>query len=193
MRRIIVYYATALAIATAGTQSGVPAKELPGFQAIQQSDLRRDLTYISSDELGGRLSLQPGDELATHWIASQFAKAGLQPPVKEEDGKPGYLQPFTLIEYHPDRDASSLTLTRAGKTTVWHTPEVVGAYKHAVDLTAPVVFAGFGITAPELGYDDYSTVDARGKIVLIFIMSRRRMIPARFSTAPGTRATPPPG
>ncbi len=168
MRRIIATFVSALAVATACAQSGVPAKELPGFQAIQQSDLRRDLTYISSNELGGRLSLQPGDELATRWIASQFAKAGLQAPVKEADGKLGYLQPFTLIEYHPDRDASSLTLTRAGKTTVWRTPEVVGAYKHAVDLTAPVLFAGFGITAPELGYDDYSTIDARGKIVLIF-------------------------
>ena len=127
MRRIIATFVSALAVATACAQSGVPAKELPGFQAIQQSDLRRDLTYISSDELGGRLSLQPGDELATRWIASQFAKAGLQPPVKEADGKPGYLQPFTLIEYHPDRDASSMTLTRAGKTTVWRAPEVVGS------------------------------------------------------------------
>ena len=50
MRLIVATYATALAVATAGAQTGVPAKELPGFQAIQQSDLRRDLTYISSDE-----------------------------------------------------------------------------------------------------------------------------------------------
>src|SRR3984885_14115136 len=168
MRRIAAIYATALAVATAAAQTGVPAPRLPGFQAIQQSDLRRDLTYISSDELGGRLSLQPGDELATNWIAGQFAKAGLQPPVKDGAGKPAYLQPFTLIEYRPDRNASSITLIRAGKTTVWHAPDMLGAYKHAVDLTAPVVFSGYGITAPELGYDDYSTIDARGKIVLIF-------------------------
>ena len=167
MRRIVVIVASALAVATASAQTGIPGKELPGFQAIQQSDLRRDLTYISSAELAGRMSLQPGDELATKWIAGQFAKAGLQPPVKEE-GKAGYLQPFTLIEYRPDRDASSITLTRAGKTTVWRAPEMVGAYKHAVDLTAGVIFAGFGITAPELGYDDYSSIDAHGKIVLIF-------------------------
>ena len=57
MRLIVATYATALAVATAGAQTSVPQKELPGFQAIQQSDLRRDLTYISSDELGGRLSL----------------------------------------------------------------------------------------------------------------------------------------
>ena len=84
MRRIVVIVASALAVATASAQTGIPGKELPGFQAIQQPDLRRDLTYISSAELAGRMSLQPGDELATKWIAGQFAKAGLQPPVKEE-------------------------------------------------------------------------------------------------------------
>jgi hypothetical protein len=168
MRWIVGIHATALAVATAVAQTGVPAPQLPGFQAIQQSGLRRDLTYLSSDELGGRMSLQPGDELATRWIASQFGQAGLQPPVKQPDGNTGFLQPFTLIEYRPDRDASSITLTRAGKTTVWHAPQAIGAYKHAVDLTAPVVFAGFGITAPELGYDDYANIDAQRKIVLIF-------------------------
>jgi Peptidase family M28/PA domain len=168
MRWFVAIYATALAVATAGAQTGIPAQELPGFQSIGESALRRDLTYLSSDQLGGRMSLQPGDELATSWIAGQFAKAGLQPPVKGKDGKPSYLQPVTLVEYRPDREASSITLTRGGKMKVWHAPDVVGAYKHAVDITAPVVFAGFGITAPELGYDDYATMDARGKIVLIF-------------------------
>ena len=153
MRWIVALPAMALTVSTACAQTGVAKKVLPGFQAIQQSDLRHDLGYISSDDLGGRLSLQPGDELATRWIAQQFAKTGLQPPVKAEDGKPGYLQPVTLVEYQPDREASSITLTRAGKTTVWHDPDVVGSYKHAVDLKAGMIFAGFGITAPELGYD----------------------------------------
>jgi hypothetical protein len=168
MRRIVAIHTIALAVATASAQTGIPVEQQRGFQAIQPSELRRDLTYLSSNELAGRMSLQPGDDLATGWIANQFASAGLQPPVEQATGKPGYLQPFTLIEYRPDRAASSVTLTRAGNTTVWHAPEALGAYKHAVDLTAPVVFAGFGITAPELGYDDYATIDVRGKIVFIF-------------------------
>jgi Zn-dependent M28 family amino/carboxypeptidase len=168
VRRIVAIHAIALTVATAAAQTGVPVHQQRGFEAIQQSELHRDLAYLSSNELAGRMSLQPGDDLATGWIANQFASAGLQPPVKQATGKPGYLQPFTLIEYRPDRAASSITLTRAGNTTVWHAPEALGAYKHAVDLTAPVVFAGFGITAPELGYDDYATIDVRGKIVFIF-------------------------
>ena len=168
MRWIVALSAIALPVSTACAQTSVPPSLLTGFQAIQQSDLRRDLAYLSSDQLGGRLSLQPGDELATRWIAEQFAQAGLQPPVKGENSRPGYLQPITLVEYQPDREASSLTLSRGGKTTLWHDPDVVGSYKQAVDLTAGMIFAGFGITAPELGYDDYAGIDAHGKIALIF-------------------------
>ena len=51
---------------------------------------------------------------------------------------------------------------------MWHSPEALGLFKHTVDLSAPVVFAGYGITAPELDYDDYKGIDAKGKIVLVF-------------------------
>lgn len=160
--------AIALAAVASATlaQTAVPAPEQPGFQSIQQSELRRDLTFLSSDQLGGRMSLQPGDDQASTWIADQFAKAGLK--AVSGSGMNGFLQPIRLIEYRPDRTASTVTLARAGATTVWHAPQAFGAYKQPVDLTAPVVFAGFGITAPELGYDDYASIDAHGKIVLIF-------------------------
>ena len=50
----------------------------------------------------------------------------------------------------------------------WQFPDAYGGFPKDVDITADVVFAGFGITAPELGYDDYQGIDARGKIVLVF-------------------------
>ncbi len=172
IRSAAIILLAGFALPTAHGQTGndalVPAAELTGFRTMQQDVLRRDLTYISSDELEGRLSLTPGDEKAIAWIAGQFASAGLEPIVKDGSGKMSYLQPIRLVEFRPDRAASSIALVRAGKTTVWHAPEAFGSYKHALDVTAPVVFAGFGITAPELGYDDYAAVDAKGKIVLIF-------------------------
>jgi hypothetical protein len=148
--------------------AAVPAQVRPGFATITQPELREDLTYIASDQLAGRLSLQPGDELAIQWVAAAFAKAGLQPIVKDAAGKPSYLQPFTLVEFRPDRAAFTLTLNHAGTSQVFRAPQAVGAYKQALDLTAPVVFAGFGITAPELHYDDYAGLDVKGKIVLLF-------------------------
>jgi hypothetical protein len=139
-----------------------------GYATIDQDDLRDKLTYLSSDKFAGRMSLQPGDDAAILWIAGQFAKAGIDPAVTEPSGLPGYLQHFQLIEYRPDRAGSTVTLTRAGKDTVWHAPQAFGVYKHALDISAPVVFAGYGITAPELGYDDYRGLDAKGKIVFVF-------------------------
>jgi hypothetical protein len=119
------------------------------------------------------MSLQPGDDAAIQWVADEFAKAGLKPVVTGSDGKPSYLQSFELIEYRPDRAESSIQIMRrypAGgiMPTDWQAPQAIGYFKHAVDITAPVVFAGYGITAPELGYDDYKSIDVKGKIVFVF-------------------------
>ncbi len=146
----------------------VPAGEAKGFDAISEASLKANLRYIASDDLAGRMSLQPGDDAATNWIASQLAKAGADPAVVGAYGIPHYLQKFEVEEYRPARAQSSVKMTRAGQDTTWFTPDALGTYKHSLDLTAPVVFAGFGITAPELGYDDYRGIDAKGKLVLVF-------------------------
>jgi Zn-dependent M28 family amino/carboxypeptidase len=141
----------------------VPSRVAAGYKTIQESTLRSDLTFLSSDALEGRLSLQPGDDIAIQWITSEFAKAGLKPAANGS-----YLQPVPLIEFRPDRGASYVALERGGREIRWRFPEAYGAFKHDVHLSGEVVFAGFGITAPELGYDDYAGIDVRGKIVLVF-------------------------
>jgi len=141
----------------------VPSRIAVGYQTIQESDLRANLAFLSSDALQGRLSLQPGDDAAAQWVASEFAKAGLKPAA---DGS--FLQPVPLIEYRADRARSYISLTRSGAEKQWKFPDAYGAFPKDVDIKGDVVFAGFGITAPELGYDDYKNIDATGKIVLIF-------------------------
>jgi len=145
------------------SQNAVPARVAPGYKTIQENTLRADLTFIASDALQGRLSLQPGDEVAIQWIASEYAKAGLKPAFNGS-----YLQPVPLIEYRNNREQSYVGLARAGNEKHWKFPEAFGAFAKDVDITADAVFAGFGITAPELGYDDYQGIDAKGKIVVIF-------------------------
>ncbi len=148
---------------TAQTRPPVPPTLIPGYQAIQESRLRADLTFLASDALEGRLSLQKGDSAAIEWLVSEFTKAGLKPAVGIS-----YLQPVDLIEYRGDRARGYVTLHRAGTEKRWAFPDAYGSFVSDVDVTAPVVFAGFGITAPELKYDDYAGLDARGKIVILF-------------------------
>jgi hypothetical protein len=150
----------ALAFLPLALLAQAPPRLAPGVDSIKASDLRADLTFLSSDALEGRMSLERGSEVAIQWIAAEFAKAGLKPLVGDS-----YLQPVPLVEYRGDRQLSSLTLKIAGKT---ETNPATGNYPNDGVYSGQVVFAGFGITAPELDYDDYSTIDAHGKIVLVF-------------------------
>lgn len=156
-----------LSVAASAQSLTVPAELRPGFDALNVSKLQSDLTLITADDFAGRMSLTAGDQKTIDWVAREFAAAGLQ-PAASANGQPGYLQKFNLVEFRPDRAAFMLTLTIDGQTRLFRAPEAFGVYKSAVDLAAPVVFAGYGITAPELGYDDYAHIDARGKIVLVY-------------------------
>ena len=156
---------TVVLVADAATSiSGVPSPERAGFQYLRAADLKADLYFLASDALQGRMSLQPGDEAATQWVAAEFAKAGLEPAA----GHSSYLQAVPLIEYRGDRDASFVALKRGDKITQWHAPEVVGGFRDDLEITAPLVFAGYGITAPGLHYDDYRGIDVKGKFVAVF-------------------------
>lgn len=146
------------------SQSAVEARLVTGFNAISQKNLRADLTFLASDALEGRMSLQRGSEAAIQFIAAEFAKAGLRPLVGDS-----YLQPIEMIEYKPDVRGMRLTLERGGSQQQYkYITDFIGSFPLETTVSAPVVFAGYGITAPEFGYDDYAGLDARGKIALVF-------------------------
>jgi hypothetical protein len=132
-------------------------------QSIDTVRIKADLTFLSSDALEGRRSLERGSDVAIQWIASQFAIAGLKTLVGDS-----YLQPVPLIEFTADRTASTLTIERGGKATIYRAPDATVNFANETTVSAEVVFAGYGISAPELGYDDYAGVNVKGKVVLIF-------------------------
>jgi len=140
-----------------------PARVQTGYDSIRASRLKADLTFLSSDALEGRRSLERGSEVAIQWIASEFAKAGLKPAAGDS-----YLQPVPLIEFTADRNLTTLKVTHGGKSEIFRAPDATSAFANEVSGSGAVVFAGFGITAPELNYDDYAGLDVRGKIVLVF-------------------------
>src|SRR4051795_12522488 len=82
-----------------------------GFEAIQAAHLKANLTFLSSDALEGRRSLERGSEVAIQWIASEFAKFGLKPLVGDS-----YLQPVPLIEFTADRALTSLVVRHGNRT-----------------------------------------------------------------------------
>jgi Zn-dependent M28 family amino/carboxypeptidase len=113
--------------------------------------------FLANDALEGRETGARGFEVAAEYVRAQFAAAGLE--VSN--------QPVTLRGSKLDESASTMAI--GGKPLVLRKDVLMSAnfLRPAVDVEAPIVLAGFGVTAPELKYDDYRSVDVHGKIVLL--------------------------
>jgi Zn-dependent M28 family amino/carboxypeptidase len=138
---------------------------------VTPAEISGHLRFLSDDQLEGRKPGQPGDELAIKYLASQLEAMGYRPA--GENGT--FLQPVPLVELRADvpRDvvfraqASELVL-HAGNGM--EADLVLGPSAHkdrGFVKDAALVFAGYGITAPEHGWDDYKDVDVRGKVVVL--------------------------
>src|SRR5436190_4108333 len=98
-----------------------------GYDAIQPAHLKADLTFLSSDALEGRRSLERGSEVAIQWIASEFAKAELKPLVGDS-----YLQPVPIIEFTADRALTSLVVRHGDKSETYRAPDATAIFANEV-------------------------------------------------------------
>src|SRR5579864_4261078 len=139
------------------------------MQSIRPEAIRGGMRFLSDDSLEGRGTATRGHEIAAKFMAAEFEAMGLAPA---GDGGT-YFQTVPLRSARVDEARTSLTLIRAGQTQklVFRQDFLATGNPGRAESTveAPVVYAGFGVTAPEQNYDDYKGIDARGKIVaLIF-------------------------
>jgi Zn-dependent M28 family amino/carboxypeptidase len=134
---------------------------------ISGERMRAHVKFLASDLLEGRGVGARGGDLATEYIATQFALDGLKPA-----GDHGtYFQNFTLIESTPQL-GGQISATGAGASINlrWQ-DDFVGVtfqQKPNVEFDADAVFVGHGIVAPEYQWDDYKGIDVRGKVVVLF-------------------------
>jgi hypothetical protein len=141
---------------------------------IEPDHLLAHIKFLSSDEMKGRSNGSPELERAAEYIADAFGKAGLRPAGDNGSWFQSFVLDAGLIVGRDNR----LTIERDGKR-VTLTP-VSGYLPLAAPINdkpdspsvafenLPVVFAGYGLTVPSAGYDDYANVDVKGKVVLIF-------------------------
>jgi len=141
------------------------AVQTPRDTSVSATRIRADVEFLADDLLEGREAGTRGYDLAARYVASALKAAGYVPGA--DDGT--YFQQVPFIESTPT--ATSMRLTVNGATTEVPLPDqgLVGpsASQPTVEVSAPLVFAGFGVTAPEFGYDDYAGLDVKGKIVAL--------------------------
>ena len=147
---------------SAAQQAAVAAA---GDPSVSGTRIRADVEFLADDLLEGREAGTRGYDLAARYAAAALKAAGYAPGA--DDGT--YFQQVPFIESTPT--ASSMRITINGAATDVPLPDegMVGstAGRPTTEVTAPVVFAGFGVTAPDFGYDDYAGLDVAGKIVAI--------------------------
>lgn len=125
-------------------------------------ELRHDVQFLASPELTGRGVDTPGIKLARDYLAAEFAGAGLRPG--GDDGR--FFQPFDVAVGVTVNQPSSLTLDQNAPLELNKDWIPLGLSK-SDNVEGELVFAGYGITAKENGYDDYAGMNVKGKIVLI--------------------------
>ena len=154
--------ATSLALA-------FPVHAASTLPVVQEAPLRAHLAFLSSDLLEGRGTGQRGADLTVSYLETQALLAGLQ-PVRGNSfrqsvqiaGVKSLPQDSSLQAVTADGQAVPLAF---GPDWVWATGDSVAA--HTFD--APLVFVGYGITAPEEGWNDFKGTDVKGKIVVMMV------------------------
>jgi Zn-dependent M28 family amino/carboxypeptidase len=153
---------------------GLPPAASAAAGAIDPEKIRAHVRFLALDLLEGRGPGTRGAELASEYIATQFALNGLEPAGDNVNGKASYFQKVPLIAVHTIEDKTKFAFVPASGQPVElaYGSQIVSkdeTGQGTADFEAPIVFVGYGIHAPEYNWDDYAGVDLKGKIALVIV------------------------
>lgn len=139
----------------------------PAIASINSADLEQHIKVLASDEFEGRSPGTHGEDLTVAYLTGQFKKLGLKPG--NPDGT--YVQNVPLVGYTSE---AKVEFTGKGKKLAIAptTDYVVSSRRYTDEVKvnkSDIVFVGYGVVAPEYGWDDYKGVDVKGKTILMLI------------------------
>jgi Zn-dependent M28 family amino/carboxypeptidase len=167
LRSLAAPAAAALLLAACATSRERTPEAAAGGPSLSLATLTTATQILSSDEYEGRAPTTKGEDKAVAYIAHRFEQAGLQP------GNHGsWYQDVPMVEL--SSTPSTLTVTGGSQplSFAWRSDFVANTYQviPSVELKdSDMVFVGYGINAPEKGWNDYAGVDVRGKTVVILV------------------------
>ena len=167
--------------APAPTAPDVPQPVRRALEQVQPEAIRAHIAYLADDRLLGRKPGTPGYQLAVDYVVAQLKERGVA-PAGENGGftqlvrlRRATVQAGAAVIYQPPTGRAGLPLDAVG---LYPHPEQPAAQLPAAGL----VFAGYGITAPQQNYDDYQGLDARGKVVVV-LRGAPRTFPSTVAAA----------
>ena len=190
MTRIRAAAASLILLSASALAQTIPPAVKAAEASIDPEKIRAHVKFLSDDLLEGRGPGLRGSEIAAQYIATQFALYGLKPggdngtylqqinmvgmnaipdkttmsiiPPKRPEGQIGIMLYSYDLRYGDDYTVSNRTLTPT------------------VDIDAPIVFVGYGVTAPEFNWNDYANIDVKGKVIMCIVGDPPSKDPAFF-------------
>jgi Zn-dependent M28 family amino/carboxypeptidase len=148
-------------------QSEFPPEQL--LDRVTSNGIRAHMEYLADDLLEGRGTGTRGYQLAANYVRAQFEEMGLEPAGESDT----YFQKvrFRQLINVPEQDSVTIKRGSQEKNLAFEKNFLVisDPVKEVAAVEAPLVFVGYGVTAPERNYDDYAGVDVKGKIVVVLV------------------------
>ena len=140
-----------------------------GPDSITEDEIGEHITVLASDEFGGRAPSSPGEERTIAYLADEFRRLGLEPGNGDS-----YFQDVPLVDITVDAERAPFVVTAEGDPMSFtYADDFVTWTTRVVERSAvedsDMVFVGYGIVAPEFGWDDYAGVDVADKTVVILV------------------------
>jgi Zn-dependent M28 family amino/carboxypeptidase len=162
-----------LSIAKTTPAQTIPAAVKSAEAGIDGEKIRAHVKFLADDLLEGRGPGLRGSEIAAKYVAAQFELDGLKPG--GDHGTYFQMVKFVGVKAIPEKTHYRLVPTPGGNGTPidlkYGEDYTANNQQHLpfAAFTAPIVFVGYGVTAPEFGWDDYAGVDVKGKVVLCIV------------------------
>ncbi|MET3527046.1 M28 family metallopeptidase [Phenylobacterium koreense] len=141
---------------------------------ISPAKIAEHVKVLSDDSFEGRAPATEGEKKTVAYIAEQYKAAGLQPGGDLVNGQRAWTQDVPLARFE-NKGPLAISATFGGKTESWSQGEEVALRAAQTGVThvsikdAPIVFVGYGVTAPERNWDDFKGVDLKGKVALVLV------------------------
>jgi Zn-dependent M28 family amino/carboxypeptidase len=167
--RVLFPSLLSLLLTAACASQPAPPATLADFPALNTDAMLEDIRILSSDEFEGRMPGSKGEQLTIAHLTKQFENAGLEPG--NPDGT--YIQKVSLVGLTP-KASGPMVVKKGGQTRAFAPNDEVVAFSRHVAAEAKIenselVFAGYGVQAPEFQWDDFRGIDVKGKTIVVLV------------------------
>lgn len=166
--RSLLLLATLAAACNTGTKQTGQGDDSTAIKAIDSAGLVRDIAVLASDEFQGRKPFTIGEEKTLAYLEKRFKEIGLEP-----GNGTSYLQDVPMVEILSKPEGDLRIKGKTGDLKLSYLDQYVAGTKRVQDQVSinnsEMIFAGFGIVAPEYNWNDYAGLDVKGKTVVVMV------------------------